>query len=428
MDKNIEIKRQNQKKIEEILTKALLVRRKARNEKRFTLPTLYELLKTKKKDFNTKEIYWIALVGESGEFEYTKFEVKKDSPSKKVKKNLPSKSDIDKGIAFEFKFDTQDLQFRKWHRELEEISTKDDIDRFEATLKKMSAGNKELTESHWFSDLYYKEVSTNEDDKKEKLAFFTVYISSSHLNCTSDGRFLKYNRTIFRAHAKWKEAVQDQFTKEAAIREKLPYTRERHGQWNKALETIKRALSRSLDGWSLKVSKLFDDVPPNKYVKNGDLVSGYIVLKKEKKWKERKEEKEEKEEKSYYIVTIKNEDLMETCSSRLKFLSERYASLIHLTKHNKDPKLTPTFNGLIEVFTLKDSRKDIWKRDLNLTEYNPDKKYDPISLLIEMDGDRFYEPILVHNEKAYSSFVEEMIGSSSDKNKEKRKKKEDSND
>ena len=387
--------------IEEILKNALLNKTKSENEKKFTLPVLSDLLKTN--DLNTKGIYWIAKRNSNtSEFQFTKFEAN----------NSPSKSEIHEGIAFELKFDTQDLHFRKWHRTL--------IERSETTLKKMLDGTRELTESYWFSDLYYKVVSTKEENRVVKLPFFTLYISRSHLYDTKDKnrRFLKYNRTILRARRKWIETVQHQFKNEAKIREKHPHTMSRNRQWTDALDAIKRALSRSLDGWHLDpvASKLFDGAQQNEsgdFVKNGDLVSGYVALKKEEGLESLP---------IHYIVTIKNEDLIDTCSSRPRFLSERYASLIHLIEHNKDqdPKL-PICNGLIEVFTLKDSRKDIWKRDLNLTEFNPDEAYDPISLLIEMGGDRFYEPILVHNEKAYSSFIEEMIGSSSDK-------KEDSND
>ena len=320
-------------------------------------------------------------------------------------------------IGLIVKFDSQDLHYRSWHNILVTLVKKqDDIPphRLREELNPWATTKIEpKTDSYWFSEDYNIDVKSEKSEKKWSLPCFTLYISTSHFGSEEKLRYLKFNRHIRRAQKSALNILNKQYAAELKIREKNPWLKNnRDEQWKKALDSIKKALSRSIEGWQIDN----DDEPPVLFeprvklhgdiLANGDSIRGYITIKQV--LIEPQKESSEPEPPVHYIVIIKNEDLIDGCESREKFLSERYAALISLIEGNKDKDL-PVFDGLIEVFSLQDKRKDLWKKHLNLTEFHPDAKYNPISLLVEMGGDVFYEPILVNNEKAYSVFYNEML-------------------
>jgi hypothetical protein len=317
-------------------------------------------------------------------------------------------------IGLIIKLDSQDLHYRYWHnilvRKQSETPSASTKHRLREELNPWITSKIE-PESYWFSDLYKVEVKSK--SKKEwSLPCFTLYISKSHFTPEKNQRFIKFNRHLRRAQKSALEILNEQYKAELNIIEKNPRLKYRGHQWEKALDSIRRALSRSIDGW-----RIDDAEKPELFtasvcldgdiLANGDFISGHITFRQEGK---------PDQPLVRYIVIIKNEDLIDGCESREKFLSERYAALISLIDRNKDDDdELPVFDGLIEVFSLQDKRKDLWKRHLNLTEFHPDQRYNPISLLIEMGGDVFYEPILVNNEKAYSAFFDEMIAANNSK-------------
>ena len=317
-------------------------------------------------------------------------------------------------IGLIIKLDSQDLHYRYWHnilvRKQSETPSASTKHRLREELNPWITSKIE-PESYWFSDLYKVEVKSK--SKKEwSLPCFTLYISKSHFTPKKNQRFIKFNRHLRRAQKSALEILNQQYKAELKIIEKNPRLKYRGHQWEKALDSIRRALSRSIDGW-----RIDDAEKPELFtasvcldgdiLANGDFISGHITFRQEGK---------PDQPLVRYIVIIKNEDLIDGCESREKFLSERYAALISLIDGNKNKEL-PVFDGLIEVFSLQDKRKDLWKRHLNLTEFHPDQRYNPISLLIEMGGDVFYEPILVNNEKAYSVFFNEMVAAGKSKKK-----------
>jgi hypothetical protein len=327
-------------------------------------------------------------------------------------KNRTNQIDLDKGIGLIIKSDSQDLHYRSWHNLLVGKPHKTPSDSTKHRLREELnpwITSKMKSEPYWFSDLYKVELESK--NRKWSLPCFTLYISKSHFTPRENQRFLKFNRHLRRAQKSALKILNQEYVAELNIREKNPRLKYRTPQWKKALNSIKRALSRSIDGWRIDDTHPPVLFPPSVYqdediLANGDFISGYITLKKEGK---------PNEPLVRYIVIIKNEDLINGCESRENFLSERYAALIHLMNHNKDENLSDDFDGLIEVFSQQDKRKDLWKRHLNLTEFHPNQRYNPISLLLEMGGDVFYEPILVNNEKAYSVFFKEMVGAGKSK-------------
>ena len=341
---------------------------------------------------------------------------------------LPDRTNQEKlVIGLTIKLESQDLHYRHWHNilvgkqgeppsALTKNRLREEMNRWITPLKKT-----EPYESYWFSDPYKVEVESK-SKKAWSLPCFTFYISTSHLTPEENRRFIKFNRRLRQAQKSALEILDKQYDKELEIRKKNPWlNKNREDQWKKALASIKKALSRSIKGWQIDYDeppvlfeprvKLHRDI-----LANGDSIWGHITLKQVlvEPLVEPEKKPSEPEPPVHYIVIIKNEDLIDGCESREKFLSERYAALISLIDGNKNKEL-PVFDGLIEVFSLQDKRKDLWKKHLNLTEFHPDEEYNPISLLVEMGGDVFYEPILVNNEQAYSVFYNEMLATGNSK-------------